>query len=661
MKLEDHIFAWNYAAVKVLDIRHAVMKPGDKLQGYVLPACGFIYCVRGTASLNLNGIDYDADRHFIVHGGKGMRLSIETGRLFEYYLLFYRASLPGRKDLARLLERSNPFRMQYSFESLEPLPLHYQLMAMEQLWAQGSQLERIQVKGLFYQFIHELLKQFTKDGINLRQPDVIGQVVRYIEEHYRHNLSLESIAEQFNYSPRHLSTRFKGETGFSLIEYLIRFRLKHAEELLRCTDAPLRDIAEEVGYNDVYYFSRMFSKYNGQSPIRFRKESRQVSSSDNRPFTTAKFSIGEHISSRYNVIEYDNHYHYYYHNEITGGSSPMRLTKTSSFIVAMLLSFTLLLSACGSASVGSNATNSNGSKASEVTSSPANNSTAADNANKEAQTRTISTIKGDIVVPANPKRVVVLYLQGDLVALGIKPVGTSSVFEGAAFAEELGGIEDLGSWYEPNPEAIMAVKPDLIIAASEETYEILKDIAPTVPIPYEKMATDERVMKIGEVFGKEQEAQALLDNFHEKLEKSKQQLDELGILDKTVTIIEGGKKEMAVIDSKLYGRGSQIIYEYLGLKAPEILQKKIDGREKATGGFVSLEVLPEYIGDFVFRSVWDGADDLSDNPIWNSIPAIKEGRLIEIGFDFSYYSDIYSLDKQLDFVVEKLVSAYEKK
>ncbi|WP_339802876.1 hypothetical protein MKY19_11505 [Paenibacillus sp. FSL R5-0744] len=36
MKLEDHIAAWNYAAVKVLDIRHAVMEPGDKLQGYIL-------------------------------------------------------------------------------------------------------------------------------------------------------------------------------------------------------------------------------------------------------------------------------------------------------------------------------------------------------------------------------------------------------------------------------------------------------------------------------------------------------------------------------------------------------------------------------------------------------------------------------------------------
>jgi iron complex transport system substrate-binding protein len=654
MKLEDHIVAWNHASVKVLDIRHTVMEHGDKLQGYILPACGFIYTVRGTASMNLGGIDYDADRHFIVHGGKGMRLSIEAGEMFEYYLLFYRASLPGRKDLARLLERSNPFRMQYGFESLEPLPLHYQLKAMEQLWAQGSLLDRIQVKGLFYQFVHELMKQFTKDEINLRQPDVIGQVVRYIEEHYRHNLSLESIAEQFNYSPRYLSSRFKGETGFSLIEYLIRFRIQQAEELLRFTDAPLHAIAEEVGYSDVYYFGRMFRKYNGQSPILFRKESRQMSSSENRPLTAARLSIGENISSRYNVFEYDNHYQY----KNIGGSSPMRITKTPSFIVAMLLSFTLLLSACGSANVGSNNANSNGSKASEVTSA-ANNS--ADNTNKEAQTRTISTPMGDIVVPAHPERVVVLYLQGDLIALGIKPIGTSDVFEGAPFAELMDGVKNLGAWYEPNPEAIMAVKPDLILVPSEETYEKLKDIAPTVYIPHDKVSTDERVMKIGEVFGKEKESQALLDSFHAKVESSKQKLNELGILDKTVTIIEGGKKEMAVIDSKLYGRGSQIIYEYLGMKAPEVIQKKIDGREKATGGFVSLEVLPEYIGDFVFRSVWDGADDLSDNSIWNSIPAIKEGRLIEIGFDFSYYSDIYSLDKQLDFVVEKLVSAYEKK
>lgn len=77
----------------------------------------------------------------------------------------------------------------------------------------------------------------------------------------------------------------------------------------------------------------------------------------------------------------------------------------------------------------------------------------------------------------------------------------------------------------------------------------------------------------------------------------------------------------------------------------------------AAGSNISMEVLPEYIGDYVFRSVYEGADNLTDNPIWSSIPAIKEGRLIEIDFDFFYYSDIYSINKQLDFVVEKLLVA----
>ncbi|REK75140.1 AraC family transcriptional regulator [Paenibacillus paeoniae] len=647
MRLEDHIAAWNHAAVKVLDIRHAVMNPGDKLHAYVLPASGFIYGVRGSASVNLDGIDYDADRHYILHGGKGMRLNIEAKEMFEYFLLFYRTSLPGRKDIARLIERSNPFRMQYGFEPSEPLPLHYHLIAMEQFWAQASPLERIQVKGLFYQFIHELMKQFKNDRVHSRKPDVIQQVVRHIHEHYRQNLSLESIAEQFNYSPRHLSMLFKGHTGSSLIEYLIRFRLHHAEELLRNTDASLRDIAAEVGYTDVYYFSRMFRKYMGQSPIRYRKASRQQGKSDNSPFSISRFSIGESRVPRYNVVEYDNHYQ----NKTVGGSSPMQITKKSSFILAMMLSLALLLSACGSANVSS---------PSVVTSEPTSSSSVEGGANKESGTRTVSTVKGDVVVPANPERVVVLYLQGDLIALGIKPIGTSDVYEGAAFAGALEGIEDLGVWFEPNPEEVMALKPDLILVPSEETYEKLKDIAPTVLVPFDKMATDERVMMIGKVFGKEQEATALLDNFHAKVEDSKKKLAEQGILDKTVTIIEGGKKEMSVIESKLYGRGSQIIYEYLELKAPEVIQKKMDSSKEATGNTVSLEVLSDYIGDFVFRSVWDGADDLSENPVWNSIPAIKEGRLIEIGFDFSYYSDIYSLDKQLDFIVEKLLEANGK-
>ncbi|MFD2334409.1 hypothetical protein ACFSR7_34640 [Cohnella sp. GCM10020058] len=86
-------------------------------------------------------------------------------------------------------------------------------------------------------------------------------------------------------------------------------------------------------------------------------------------------------------------------------------------------------------------------------------------------------------------------------------------------------------------------------------------------------------------------------------------------------------------------------------------RSKIDGATEASGALVSLEALPAYVGDFLFRSVWDGADNMSGSKVWNSLPAVQEGRLIEIGFGFSYYGDIYSLDKQLDFVVEKMLAA----
>lgn len=219
-------------------------------------------------------------------------------------------------------------------------------------------------------------------------------------------------------------------------------------------------------------------------------------------------------------------------------------------------------------------------------------------------------------------------------------------------------MQKLGTWFEASPEAILALNPDLIIVPSEETYEALHQIAPTVLVPYEKMSTEERVSFIGQVVGKEDQAKELFTDFHKKVEVSKQKLQEAGILDHTISIMEGGKdNSMAVVASKQFGRGSQIIYEYLGMKAPDIIQQKIDTATGADGESVSFEVLGKYSGDYIFRSSYDGMADLTQNPIWNNIPAVKEGRLMEIDFGLGYYSDIYSLNVQLDYIVEALLAA----
>ncbi|HEY2492562.1 MAG TPA: AraC family transcriptional regulator [Paenibacillus sp.] len=663
MKLEEHIMLWNHAAVKIMDIRHVIMNPGELLNAYLLPASSFIYGVRGSASLHLDGTRHEARQFHVLHGGKGMRLDIEAREEFEYYLLFYRAvyAFPIRKELVRMMERHNPFTLQYAFRPDEPLPLLRYLTLMEKIWEGAKSLDRLHIKGLFYQFIHELLRQLETQGIRTRKPDLVSQAIRYIDAYYQESLTLELIADKLNYSPRHLSMRFKEQTGASPIHYLIQVRVNHAIELLLGTDATLQEIAHAVGYSDVYYFSRIFKKYIGLSPVRFQKAERQRRLSEDHPFRMTGLSIGTGGIGRYIDNGDDNHYQYK-----RGGSIRMRINSKSGLAVSLLLSITLLLGACSTGGTNSGTTNgganASSGNTSVTTASEQNTKGTANESNQanEAQTRTVSTEMGDVEIPANPKRVVVLYLLGDLVAMGIKPIGVSDVFEGAAFEKELEGVETLGTWFEPNPEAVMALNPDLIIVPSVETYNKLKQIAPTVYVPYEKMNTEERLTLLSKTFGKEQEVQTLLTNFNKKVEESKEKLAAVGLNNKTVTIIEGGKKEMYVIASKQYGRGSQIIYEYLGMKAPEIVQKKIDVATGATGDSVSMEVLSDYIGDYVFRSSYKGMDDLTGNAIWNSIPAIKEGRLIEISFNLFYYNDIYSIDKQLDFMMEHLLSTAPK-
>jgi iron complex transport system substrate-binding protein len=657
MKLDEQIRLWNYVYVKILDVRHVIMQPGERIEHYLLPASSFLYSIRGSASFQLDGVQGEAGPFHMLHGGKGMRLDLEATDTFEYYWLFYRTAYPAsrRNELNNLIELKQPFAMQYAFSPAEPLALHRFLMVMERLWDGVDQLEQLQLKGVFYQFVYELLRQMEQQGASGRKPDLAAQAMRYMDEHYEQNLTLESIADTLNYSPGHLSARFKEQTGESPIHYLIQVRIRHAAELLVSTDAPLQQIAQAVGYSDVYYFSRIFKKYCGLSPVRFQKLERGRSRIEDRPFRTKRMSIGYQADGRYIVNEGDNHYQYK-----RGGSIQMKRSTKSSFALSLLISLTLLLSACSSG--GANIVPTNGSpSASPESANTSQAANAGSDTATEAATRIVKTVMGDVEVPANPERVVVLYLLGDVVAMGVKPIGVSDVYDGAAFEQELASVEKLGTWFEVNPEAVLALKPDLIIVPYKDAYDKVKDIAPTVLVPYDELTISERLALLGQTFGKESEAQTLLDNFQAKIAESKSKLEAAGIMDKTVSIIEGGKKEMTVVASKQYGRGSQIIYESLGLKAPEEIQAKIDTATEASGELVSMEVLPKYMGDYIFRSSYEGMDDLSDNPVWSNIPAVKEGRMIELSFGLSYYSDIYSLDKQLDFIMEQLLATADSK
>lgn len=95
--------------------------------------------------------------------------------------------------------------------------------------------------------------------------------IEYITHRYEQPHTLEELARQANLSIPHYVTLFRQQTGTSPLRYLTRVRLRHACELLDMTDQPVSEIAHAVGYEDAFYFSRLFRKNIGHSPSNYRK------------------------------------------------------------------------------------------------------------------------------------------------------------------------------------------------------------------------------------------------------------------------------------------------------------------------------------------------------------------------------------------------------
>lgn len=96
---------------------------------------------------------------------------------------------------------------------------------------------------------------------------IVEQIASYFEEHYAEKISLDQIADNMYLSPFYISKVFKSETGSTPIHYLIDIRLEHAKELLEKGDCnSIQEVAQRVGYDDAYHFSKLFKKKYGLPP-----------------------------------------------------------------------------------------------------------------------------------------------------------------------------------------------------------------------------------------------------------------------------------------------------------------------------------------------------------------------------------------------------------
>ncbi len=96
------------------------------------------------------------------------------------------------------------------------------------------------------------------------------EMLRFMQENYN-SVTQQQVADQYHLSPSSVSQIIKRQTGKTYSEHLLDLRIRRAQELLRTTQDSIESIAGQVGYNDYFYFVKVFKKATGLSPSRFRR------------------------------------------------------------------------------------------------------------------------------------------------------------------------------------------------------------------------------------------------------------------------------------------------------------------------------------------------------------------------------------------------------
>ncbi|MCY8753013.1 iron-hydroxamate ABC transporter substrate-binding protein [Bacillus inaquosorum] len=317
--------------------------------------------------------------------------------------------------------------------------------------------------------------------------------------------------------------------------------------------------------------------------------------------------------------------------------------KKNTLLVGMLVLLLMFVSACsGTASKGSSS----------------------DSASEKTEMRTYKSTKGNVNIPAHPKRIVTDFYAGELLSVGANVVGSGSwSFDNPFLKSKLKDVKDVG---DPiSVEKVMELQPDLIVVMNEENVDKLKKIAPTVVIPYNTAKNvEDTVSMFGDIAGAKDEAKSFMADFNKKAEAAKKKI--AGAIDKDATfgIYENTDKGEFWVFNDNGGRGGQAVYNALGLKAPEKIEQ--DVIKKGEMKQLSQEVIPEYAADYMFITDYNPKgesktlDKLKESSIWKNLDAVKHNRVFINDFDTFYPYDPISVSKQVDIITDMLIKRAEE-
>ena len=121
---------------------------------------------------------------------------------------------------------------------------------------------------------NDLIEFYTHVLSDKKQPalmhSTVNNVIMYINENVETSMTVEEVAKRYSISTSHLSRIFREHTGTTLVEYITIRKVEESQYYLRFSEEKIASISDKFHFCNQSYFTRMFKKYTGQTPRRFR-------------------------------------------------------------------------------------------------------------------------------------------------------------------------------------------------------------------------------------------------------------------------------------------------------------------------------------------------------------------------------------------------------
>lgn len=231
-----------------------------------------IYCTEGAGTINLKGTGYElrSNDFVIIPAKTPYRYESSAADPWSIYWVNFKGDLAaGLYNRSLLNGRHIVHWVPYD---------EHRIRVFEEICRiseQGyDQRETEKMNFYLLHFITSLVYHEKKEQPE-RDADAISKSIAFMKNNIGQKYEVKELAMQQGLPPAYYSARFKKEIGMSPIKYFNTLKIQKAAEYLRFDNRNIKIICADLGFDDQYYFSRLFTQINGLSPLKYRRKFRK--------------------------------------------------------------------------------------------------------------------------------------------------------------------------------------------------------------------------------------------------------------------------------------------------------------------------------------------------------------------------------------------------